>query len=515
MKLAHSELPAMVALTLLGSLAFVHLGAIPVFEDEGTQMRWIWQALQSDSWLQPLLVGKPLEAWLPLPFVWFGLPALWVMRPLHVLAGVATTLLSYRVARAMAPRAPALAAGALYALCPFVVYLQRFALPDGTLAFGSMWVLWCALRFIDTPLPRCAAWLAVALVVAALSKLPVGFVCALDVPLALLLMPPARRQPLLRGAAGRLLLAAHTPVAVLAAAVCVTALIRARHGQIPGFGLQDLLGIGLGGYDSISAAMKLPRPTLFGELSVQLTPTVVLIGVVGLIAGACWGDWRQRWLLLAGAVPMLAIGLLSTFWYSRYLLFTLAPLDVVAVLGWYQMAQRAGRWRGWVQLPPLLLVAAVMGSQSGQLIESPADARWSAVDRFQYFEGWGSGYGYPEAARFLLAASPAPALVYALDGHSACQLASYLPRAWQRRVRSISDGPHGEPLTSTEARRANLALADPAWLIVPRPLLQHYLDASFGQVDPVDSRLLAQFRKPGERVSLGIYTVAVQEVSHE
>ncbi len=505
----------MLALAMLASLAFVHLAAIPVFEDEGTEMRWVFQILDSGRWLEPLLVGKPLEGWLPVPLAWLGLPALPVMRSLHVIAGVAATLLTYRVARQLAPRAPALAAAALYALCPFVVYLQRFALPDGTLALSSIWVPWCALRFVDAPLPRRAAWLAVALLAAALSKLPVGFVCALDLPLALLLMPRAGRQRLLQGTARRRLLAAHAPVALLAVAVCVTALVRAAHGQIPGFGLQDLLGIGLGGYDSISAAMSLPRPTLLGELCAQLTPAVVLIGIIGLIAGAHRGDWRQRWLLLLGAVPMLGIGLLSAFWYSRYLLFTLAPLGIVAVLGWYRLAQSSRYWRRAIELLPLLTVAVLMGSQSWRLIRSPADARWSAVDRFQYFEGWGSGYGYPEAARYLLGAAPAPAAVFALDGHSACQLASYLPRAWQHRVRTIYEGPHGERLTTIDARRANLVLAGAAWLIVPQPLLQRDLESSFGQVDPVDSRLLAQFRKPGARASLGIYAVTFQEIPHE
>jgi len=58
------------------------------------------------------------------------------------------------------------------------------------------------------------------------------------------------------------------------------------------------------------------------------------------------------------------------------------------------------------------------------------------VDRFQYFEGWSSGYGYPEAAKFVLEPPGAPLMIYSLDGHSAYQLLTYLPAAWTSRVKT-------------------------------------------------------------------------------
>src|SRR5580692_2590335 len=51
------------ALLLLGSFAFVHLTALPPYEDEGSQLRWIWRIIDAGEWLQPLGDGKPLEAW--------------------------------------------------------------------------------------------------------------------------------------------------------------------------------------------------------------------------------------------------------------------------------------------------------------------------------------------------------------------------------------------------------------------------------------------------------------------
>jgi hypothetical protein len=37
--------------------------ALPVFEDEGSQLRWIRRAIKAGESLHPLAEGKPLEVW--------------------------------------------------------------------------------------------------------------------------------------------------------------------------------------------------------------------------------------------------------------------------------------------------------------------------------------------------------------------------------------------------------------------------------------------------------------------
>src|SRR5262249_32187595 len=152
----------------------------------------------------------------------------------------------------------------------------------------------------------------------------------------------------------------------------------------------------------IAAGTGVPRPSLPGELAAQLSGPVMLIWIVGLVASLLWCDWRQRWLIAMGALPLLAIGLLANYWYSRYLLFTLPPLIIASVGGWSAIADRIGHFRQPATLAVLGVTATLMTYQSACLILSPLRARWSPLDRFQYFEGWGSGYGYPEAARYLM-----------------------------------------------------------------------------------------------------------------
>jgi hypothetical protein len=201
--------------------------------------------------------------------------------------------------------------------------------------------------------------------------------------------------------------------------------------------------------------------------------------------------------------------LLAEFWYSRYLLFTLPPLIIAAVEGWRSLAAHAGRLRRLCELGALALCVGFMLPQTARLILEPAAANWSRLDRYQYLEGPGSGYGYPEAARFILAAPAAPSIVYALDGHSAYQLRNYLPPAWNTRVTPIFYATDGRELRSEAERFANLAALTPAWLIIPRQLLHRYLISSFGEKDAgrVGLRQIALFDKPGQWSQLALYEI--------
>jgi hypothetical protein len=501
------ELLPIAVLVLLGSIPFEHLMALPVFEDEGSQLRLIWRLIAMGEWLQPLVDGKPLEAWPMVLVVRLGFPPLMAIRAVHVLAGMIAPVLTYRLGFELGDRGSAFVSGALLAICPFLVYLQRLALSDVILCTAGIWVLLSVIRFIESPTGRHAVEFACGLVLAAFCKFPVGFVFLMAMPLALLLMPPHARRNLLRPPALTKLLAAHVPIALLIVVVIAVAVIRLRRGQSPGFGLQDLIGVGMGGYHAIAAVIGVPRSNLVGELTAQLSWPVTVIGLIGLAAGALLGDWRQRWLIAAGAAPMLGIGLLAEFWFPRYLLFTLPPLIIAAVSGWRSLSLRIRRFRQPVEFGVLALCAGFMGHQSALIIFDPVDAKWSALDRFQYFEGWSSGYGYAEAAKFILAAPDRSLMIYSLDGHSAYQLRAYLPAEWASRVTPIFYGQDGNALRSETARLENLLSRAPAWIIVPEQLLQGYLDSNFGRMNlaQINLRPIAKFDKPGSRARLAIY----------
>jgi len=512
------EIFRVAALLLLGSLAAVRLMALPVFEDEASQLHLTERIVEAREWLAPLADGKPLEAWLMVPFAWLDAQPLWMIRALHVLAGMIGAVLTYRLAllqggsdlemSAPVRRRVAFTSGVLFAICPFVVYLQRLALSDILMCTAGTGVLLAVGEFIRAPTRHNSRWVAVTLVLAAFCKMPVGFVYLISMPVALALLPSQHRRQLLSPDVLSRVLAAHAPALVLALAVVGVAVVRVRSGHPPGFGLADFFGVGLGQYRGIAAAIGIPRPRLLTELTAQLTWPVVLIGLIG-IAVSVGVDRGQRWLVAMGALPMLAIGLLASFWYSRYLLFTLPPLIIASVSGWQTLGQRLGAVGAPLRMLALAVCVALMGWQSALLILDPAIARWSPLDRFQYFEGWGSGFGYPQAAQFLLAAQRPPAKIFALDGHSAYQLDNYLPAQWHDRVGTITYGPDGQTLGTESARLENLLSRTPVWIISAEPLLERYLQWSFGPQGAARLVLhpVAEFDKPGAGNRLGLYEV--------
>jgi 4-amino-4-deoxy-L-arabinose transferase-like glycosyltransferase len=507
-KYRSAALPSM-ALLILSALAFVHLTALPVFEDEGSQLRLIWRLIEAGEWLQPVSYGKPLEVWPMAPLLQLGLPPLTAIRALHVIAGMIGAVSTYRLALQLGDRSTAFTSGVLFAICPFVVYLQRLALSDIFMCTTGIWVLSSVIKFIKSPTWSHAIVLAIGLVLGAFCKLPVGFVFLISMPLALLLMPPYERRGLLHQPVLTRLLASHAPTAALALCVIVVAVIRLRRGLSPGFGLEDLVGIGMGRYHDIGAAIGIPHVNLVNELTAQLSWPVAVIGLIGLVAGLLLNDWRQRWLIAVGAVPMLVIGILAEFWFSRYLLFTLPPLIVSAVSGWQSLSLRARGFRRPVEFSVLALCAGFMGHQSALITLDPAAASWSALDRFQYFEGWSSGYGFPEAGKFILEARDAPSIIYSLDGHSAYQLRAYLPAEWRSRVGTIFYGQNGKALLSEEARLENLFSRTPVWIIASEQLVHGYLDSTLGRLNAerVSLHQIAEFDKPGSRTKLAIYAV--------
>jgi hypothetical protein len=511
--LERRDVAAIGALLLLGSLPLLNLLALPAFLDEGTYLGWIARVVDQGEWLHPLDDGKPLEVWPMVPFVWLGLRPLIVARVANVLVGAIGAGLVYRLALPLRDRRTAFACGGLFALCPFVVYLQRLALADTFLCVAGVWTLLTAYELVLSPTAKHARRLAVSLVLVACTKLPVGFVFLLSVPLALAIMPSAHRRMLLQRPSRGRLIAAHAPAVLLAVAMAVVMVARLRAAHQAAFGVELVRGIGLGHFPGIAEGLGVDGMSLWGELAAQLSWPVTLLGALGVVACAALGDWRERWLVATGVVPMALIAGGAQFWYSRYLLVALPPLVIGAVLGWARLADRAGRFRGLVLGGVLATCALLMGKQSALLIIDPVAASWSKVDRIQYVEGPSSGYGFPEAAAFLVAAHDAPARIYSLDGHSSYQLRSYLPPSWTARVEPIFYGSTGKRLLTSEGRLAHLVANAPAWVVISDQVLSHYLESTFGPEGArrIEVRPVALFDKPGGHARLGIYAMTPRD----
>ncbi len=256
--------------------------------------------------------GKPLEAWLPLPLVRLGLHPLTAARGLHVLAGMIGAVLIYQLARKITGCWAAFATGVLFALCPFVVYLQRLALSDILMCAAGIWVLLSAIQFIKRPDGHHAVSVAMSLVLEAFCKFPVGFFFLIATPMALLLMPSHERRELLRPPALRNLFAAHAPAVLLARRWLLRRLFVRVMAVRPDLACRILIGIGAGrATPTLPATIGIDRHQSSRANSARSChgPSWSS-GSIGLAArGVPQGDWRITVAdSVIGLLPMLGIG---------------------------------------------------------------------------------------------------------------------------------------------------------------------------------------------------------------
>ncbi|MGH2521887.1 MAG: hypothetical protein ACRDH2_05225, partial [Anaerolineales bacterium] len=332
--------------------------------------------------------------------------------------------------------------------------------------------------------------------VAPFTKFPVGFLFLVAMPLALIVMPHAARVLVFSPASRLKLFVAYTPAMLLLVFVLAVAIMRARVGQPPGFGLTDLFNRTHSASRVETIAANGPR--LLEELTAQLTWPVVLLATPGIAAALWKGSPYQRWLTLMGFVPIAGIVFVASQWFGRYVLTALPPLTVSAVCGWQWLLAHGGRLKTALATTALAICVSLMGYQSALLILDPLHARWSPIDQYGYITGPASGYGFAEAATYVQHADPPP-LIYAFDVATAMQLRSGLPPEWAGRVEQlyVIDGRS----LSLEERKARLLTLTPAWLVTPEAL------------DPKDSyvashlRPVAAFERPGGQTAVMLYEV--------
>src|SRR6185295_4235416 len=136
------------------------------------------------------------------------------------------------------------------------------------------------------------------------------------------------------------------------------------------------------------------------------TPTLVLLGLVGLAIALVRG--RRESLLLAAlaAFPALAFGLTLSRWLPRYLLFGSSPFLVLGAWALCVIVDRATTGRSGAFRSVALAVAAAFVFVPSlrfdlALWTDPPLAPLPALDREQFVVGWASGYGIRDTERLV------------------------------------------------------------------------------------------------------------------
>jgi hypothetical protein len=376
---------------LLGAFLAVRayrLTSLPIFIDESLHLFWslrVREALELD---RPLRDGKPLQALILALTVPGAEDPLWAGRFTSVLVGAIGLWAAWQIGRRLYDEATGLAAAVLYFACPFTLFYDRMALSDVYLSTCAALTLLASIAVARDPRPASGVWLGLALAGCVWSKVP-GLMLA-PLPLAVAFVFRPLRPGLLRALA-----IAYAVAAVLAAYPAWFFL--AKSGQLhKAAGVEEEVEVTHLLADNMTDAVR--------WLWAYWTWPVTLAGLAGIALGLLRRRGPELLLAAASLGPVVVFVSLSFYWYPRYVLFATIPFLVLAARVLVQVALRAGSLAGRpaVWLAGILAAALVPAVRfDAALLGDPSRAPLPRLERFQYVDGFSSGYGCPEAVAWL------------------------------------------------------------------------------------------------------------------
>lgn len=332
-----------VALVLLAfALYFVTrltaLRSVPVFIDEAIYIHWARKAVGGNPWASLLWDGKPpLHPWAMAPFLDLSGDPLLAARLSSVFFGSAAMAGTMLVGREMGGRRLGIAAGFLYAACPYCLWYDRVALTEGLLLALSVFAVYFTVRAATSGRHRYLLGTAVATGLALLTKGSASLLYPV-VALGYLCRSPggagsgagAAGPGVGPGHRGRALDLGKWSLSVLACLLLA-------------FGIQNLLRLSPA-YGSrstfvatrtkgvLEALAGSPREMLefdiamAGSLLEFMTPALALLGVLGFLLALKRG-WRPGLFLAAWFLAQyVIISLVAKFAWPRFYLVLVPPL---------------------------------------------------------------------------------------------------------------------------------------------------------------------------------------------
>jgi hypothetical protein len=399
------------------------LTSLPIFIDESLHLFWSQRVREEPGFERPLRDGKPLQSLVTALTVPGAADPLWAGRFTSVIVGAVGMWAAWQIGRRLFDEKTGWAAAVLYLACPFTFFYDRMALSDVYLSTFAALTLLAAIAVVRDPQPAKGVWLGLALAGCVLSKVP-GLML-MPLPLAAAFLLPPRRPGL-----GRALVLAYAVAAVLAAYPAWYFL--AYSGQVrKAAGVEEDVEVAHLLIDNMGDAVR--------WLWAYWTWPVTIAGLAGVAFGVVRRRGPELLLAAASLFPVVVFVAFSFYWYPRYILFATVPFLVLAaralalLAGWSAQQLVPGRVESrtlkrtcsgtsseGVWLAALLAAVLIPSVRfDAALLEDPATAPLPRLERFQYVDGFSSGYGCAEAVAWLrgeLAARPGPISVAAETG---------------------------------------------------------------------------------------------------
>jgi len=378
-----------------------HLTRLPIFIDESLHLFWSQRMREEPAFERPLRDGKPLQALVTSLTVPGAGDPLWAGRFTSVIVGAIGMWAAWQIGRRLFDNKTGWAAAVLYLACPFTLFYDRMALSDVYLSTFAALTLLASIAVARNPRGANGVWLGLALAGCVLSKVPGLMLAPLPVAAAFLLPP---RKPGL----GRALAIAYVVAGALAAYPAWFFL--AKSGQVSkAAGVEEDVEIAHLVVDNLGDAVR--------WLWAYWTWPLTLAGLGAVALGIVRRRGPEVLLALASLVPVVVFVCFSFYWYPRYVLFATVPFLVLAARGLALLA-------GWIaqrlvpeRVESVMLKRTCSGTSSlallvgaalvpavrfdAALLQDPAKAPLPRLERFQYVDGFSSGYGCGEAVAWL------------------------------------------------------------------------------------------------------------------
>lgn len=368
------------------------LTLLPIFIDETDQLRRALWISEGERLFHSWNYGKGLGVWVTAAVLPLAADPLWAGRALVVGFGAVTLWACREIAAHLFGARVALAAAGLYILCPYTLMYDRLALSDPVAASFAALALLASLRLARNPRPAAGARAGLALALATLSKVNALPAFAAPAAVAVALRCVSREH--------RRALAVAYGVAVAVVAYPLWSFLSTPRVVEVGIGATGEAGPWAGGGSKLGRNIGLAWEWLSGYWTLPLLALAAL--GVALVARE---RRREAWLLAFLALgPVAAYLPIARIWFPRYLVLSCVPLLVLAAMGLVAAAQRLRSvWPRQGAAPALLgFSLAVIPALRFDfaLWTDPPRAPLPRLERYQYLNGWPSGYGVRETVEF-------------------------------------------------------------------------------------------------------------------
>ncbi|OGD63738.1 hypothetical protein A2160_03615 [Candidatus Beckwithbacteria bacterium RBG_13_42_9] len=397
-KLSKSEFILIILALFYLVSRLTNLTLLPIFNDEAMYLNWgrlIAGDFKNNLWISLTDGQQPLFIWLVALSYWFGASNwLWMGRIISVMAGLGSLLSLFLLGKELFNKRIGFWLATLYLISPFILWYDRLTIKDSFLNLLAILVFYFSVRQAKTNFWRYSLFSGLVLGMALLTKSIAYFFVGLY-PLTVFLLISFLKKK--REGKSQLIkvLAAY----ILAGIVQATMYLSPLSQNIGPKNAVFLLSFA----EIFHFPLSLWRNNLYSTLiwwrDYYQFP-LLFLGLTGFILllknkGKILTFILLSWILL----PILFEILTAKIYIPRYFLFTFTSSAILAAYGIEEIIKRLKNKALIFSFVFLALLPSLF--LDAQMLFAPLEAKLPQVERWQYINGWPSGFGIEKLVNYL------------------------------------------------------------------------------------------------------------------